>query len=128
MCEMTKRTLIPATGNEYRAWLGMHLESGGGIDHWYDYPMGDRILIAKWSFHLAGETGAKSMRILVPEGINWDATYLGHNSLYLPEGRVIGSVPIYSNECFHDLPGYREGMSAARERRREFGRLCGQGE
>ena len=110
MCEMTKRTLIPATGNEYRAWLGMHLESGGGIDHWYDYPMGDRILIAKWSFHLAGETGAKSMRILVPEG------------------RVIGSVPIYSNECFHDLPGYREGMSAARERRREFGRLCGQGE
>jgi hypothetical protein len=38
---------IPATKEDYKAWLAAHLEKGGKITHVYDYPF------ARWDWRIA---------------------------------------------------------------------------
>lgn len=107
----------PATPAEYARWVRRHLQQGGTVTHFYDYPMpGDSFLTALRPFTLGGECGVDARHILVPEGIDWElGEGLGHNTLHFDDGSLLGDwVPVYTDEVFHGLPGYDEGMAAAR--------------
>lgn len=113
----------PATAADYARWVKLRLQKGGSITHFYDYPMRQGgFLIALRPFALGGECGASARQILVPEGMDWSTgDGLGHNNVYLADGTVVGGwVPVYADEAFHDLPGYDEGMAAARRGSAEF--------
>lgn len=108
----------PATTAEYARWVELHLQQGGSITHFYDYPMPRRdFLVALQPFALGGECGANARHIIVPEGLDWSiGDGIGHNTVCLADGGVEGgSVPVYSDGAFHGLPGYEEGMAASRE-------------
>lgn len=112
----------PTTAAEYAHWVRLHLQEGGIITHFYDYdyPMHQReFLTALLPFALGAECGASSRHILVPEGIDWSPGIgMGHNTVHLADGSVKGDhVPVYADEVFHGLPGYEEGMAAARAAR-----------
>lgn len=113
----------PAAPADYARWLKLHLQQGGTITHYYDYAMPrDSFLTALRPFTLEGECGAEARHILVPEGISWNiGGGIGHNAVYLAGGTMAGcSVPAYTDEAFHGLPGYDEGMAAARRASVEF--------
>lgn len=109
----------PARAVYYAEWVRLHLDSGGHITHFYDYPMpSEQFLIAQAPFALGGEYGANARHILVPGDIAWDTgTGLGHNTVHLANGTMIGShVPVYTDQAFQGLPGWAEGIIAARRR------------
>jgi hypothetical protein len=113
----------PAAPADYARWLKLHLNQGGRITHFYDYPMARAgFLVALRPFVLGGECGADARHILMPEGASWNAGGgMGHNTVYLADGTVKGTwVPVYADEAFHGLPGYEEGMVADRKASAEF--------
>lgn len=122
---MSEHTFYPATVNEYLAWVWQHIESGGTVTNWYDYPMSRAgILVAQEYFELPPGYGVGSKDIIVPEGVEWSCVNSGHSVLYLPGGRIFASmgagVPAYNDQAFHDLPGYQAGMAETRERHRKI--------
>lgn len=116
----------PATAADYAVWLALHLKQGGRITHFYDYPMNRAgMLTALQPFSLAGECGAEAHSILVPEGVAFLGGDLGHCNLLMSGGSLKGHfVPVYSDEAFHGLPGYSDGMAESRKQDEAF--LAGQ--
>lgn len=108
---------------EYAAWLKLHLTECGAITHFYDYPFPrDTFLVATRPFVLDNECGVDARHILVPGDVSWSiGGGMGHNSVHLADGSMRGLMaPVYTDEIFHGLPGYDEGMEAARQASAQF--------
>ena|SRR3989344_345505 len=97
-----------ATREDYQEWLRGFLQKGGEITHVYEYPMSEVLnswLVAVQDFTLFPLHGARSLQIIVPEGIKFlgDESELGHSAIYFMEGfrKSQGAiVPIYNDIRF----------------------------
>jgi hypothetical protein len=106
----------PATLGQYLAWLDGYVKRGAIPTHFYDYPFSR----AEFTFALSNimvnsdtEFGARSRRVIVPEGLRVACTRpgsrfggWGHSTLFLMDGfAVAGSnwIPVYSNPEFESV-------------------------
>jgi hypothetical protein len=91
-------SLRPAHKRDYERWLEGHLSAGGKITHAYDYKMPESFRVAMEDMTLRPLYGARSLNIIVPEGIEVTGE-LGHTNLYLMKDfSLLGScVDVYSD-------------------------------
>ena len=89
--------LQPATVKAYANWMVKYIEAGGAPTHYYDYNMPVR----DWRIALADFTmlplyGSSAVRVIVRQGATFKGGELGHNTVYLPDGSLVGHwAPIY---------------------------------
>jgi len=99
------KKIIIGEKKDYIEWLTGYIEKGGYITHYYDYPMGNKIYIARQDCQMVPMFGSSSIMLVVPKEINiipvpeepfggW-----GHNNIYfIKDFKHIGSfVPAYSD-------------------------------
>lgn len=90
--------------SDYKKWLAGYLEAGGEITHCYDYPFSrKRFFIANQDIEVPPLFGARSIGIIVPDGLTWSILVtIGHNEIYQMDGfrQFGGSVPIFSDLVF----------------------------
>lgn len=114
----------PCPMDVYVDWLRRYLRNGGSIGYYRDHSYatsGERTLLALENFKLEGECGADAYTILVPGRIKFSGS-LGHNVIYTEnpigvQGHVKPSV--YTDDVFHNLPGYADMRDAAVEKARQ---------
>lgn len=77
------KTLKPSQKWEYEAWLTGFLRGGGKVTHFYDYPWPGRTYTALSDLTPVPLYGARSLDIIVPEGIIVHPGQTGHCNVYI---------------------------------------------
>lgn len=105
-------TTVPATIDQYAAWLRGYIKHGGKPTHFYDYPFKDFRYAASGPLVVESdyEYGANSREIIVARGVETRRTHpaghfdgWAHTSLYFMHGyrtNKPGFVPVYSDPEF----------------------------
>jgi hypothetical protein len=105
---------IPATLDQYLAWLDGYVKRGAIPTHFYNYPFsGFTFALSNIMVNSDTEYGANSRSIVVSAGLRVACTRpggrfdgWGHSSLFLMDGfTVVGSdwIPVYSNPEFDSV-------------------------
>ena len=99
---LTAKALRRATPSEYGTWLKGYMNNGGKVTSTYTYTLPNDFFIAERDFKIVPFYGANSISIIVPKGIKYHSSGLGHCNLYLMDGfkEIGGCVPLYSDIHF----------------------------
>lgn len=105
---IAKNTMFPslrkASREDYIKWLEGFVNADNVPTHYYDYPFDhqeDLFYMAIRNFELTPLYGAKSINIIVPEGIKILGGHHGHSNVFCYDGyKHYGSVPVFSDTIF----------------------------